>query len=42
MAASGKDIIITIIDGLSKRVQWVAITEVELMAKHFAELFVEH
>jgi hypothetical protein len=42
MTASGKDTIITMVDGLSKRVRWVSIMEADLTAERFAELFVEH
>jgi hypothetical protein len=42
MTTPGKDTIITIVDGLSKRIRWVATTEEDLTAERFAELFVEH
>jgi hypothetical protein len=42
MTTSGIDTIITIVDGLSKHVRWVATTEADLTAERFAELFVEH
>jgi hypothetical protein len=39
---SGNDTIVTIIDGLSKHVRWLATTEANLPSERFAELFIEH
>lgn len=41
-STSGNDTIVTIVDGLTKRVRWFATKEAELTAERFAELFLEH
>ena len=39
---SGMDTIVTIIDGLSKRVRWFAAKEADLTAERFAEMFLDN